>query len=131
MPGQIDDPHYDRRGLRNILAAARITESIVQWMVLLGPVHMHELSPELTLSMAAIERTLFSYIETLRLHTGGTKAGSCHPSSVTPAVTSGTFFLFPTPRTRISITRTPPSPPSPLGYAPRHRRGSGEGAPDD
>jgi len=85
-PREVDLP-YEKRGTRNLLTAARLTDSIVEWMLLVGPAELHYHCPELTLTMAAMERTLFSYMEILLLHGGGGRAGSYTPNAATPAVT--------------------------------------------
>lgn len=82
--------------------SARVAESVVEWMVLLGPRALHELCPDLTLTMAATERALFSYAEALLMHAGGGKAAGpsvrMHPPAFYPSTLSP---IHPTPHSGI------------------------------
>jgi hypothetical protein len=47
-------------------------------MLLVGPAELHDHCPELTLTMAAVERTLFSYMEGAQLSRGMLFEYPCH-----------------------------------------------------
>ena len=58
---------YEGRGTKDLLLAADLVELVAEMMVRTGPVKLHRLCPDLTLTVAALERMLYTYIEGLLL----------------------------------------------------------------
>ena len=50
---------YEGRGTRDLLLAADLIELVAEMMVRTGPVKLHRLCPDLTLTVAALERLLY------------------------------------------------------------------------
>ena len=53
---------YKTRGTRDLLTAATLCEGVAAKMIAVGSREMMQACPELTLTVAATERTLFNYI---------------------------------------------------------------------
>eukprot|EP00614_Pseudopedinella_elastica_P002788 CAMPEP_0172603020 /NCGR_PEP_ID=MMETSP1068-20121228/23204_1 /TAXON_ID=35684 /ORGANISM="Pseudopedinella elastica, Strain CCMP716" /LENGTH=287 /DNA_ID=CAMNT_0013404577 /DNA_START=12 /DNA_END=873 /DNA_ORIENTATION=- len=58
-----------RDGTRDLLTACELTEAVAERMFEVGPEEIHEACPDLVLTIAALERTLYNYTDVLLQHT--------------------------------------------------------------